>query len=202
MRQGGTSRSGTRSVEVLDHHEAAYEFAGEDRDMQRLALREMSRACLERGPYVPEIATALAHSLARLIGGGCIIRGRFDHPTSVPLACAHARAASFEGLRQIFEASPHALAFACSAQATQTGQAILLPHVSSQVLQLWTQPAAWSYLEQHQVGSLLVAPVRSTGRVGATIVVWREHVCRPLTHAHAALLQEVGQRIALALRQI
>lgn len=169
------------------------------RSCQLQALHETSCAFFEAGPHPQHLAAVLAARLADLIGGGCIIRGRIDRAPSLPLACAHTSAGSLEALRQTFATSPHALAFACSAQATHTRRPVVLPLVSSEVLRLWTQPAAWPYLDQHQVRSLLVAPVHTARQVRATIVVWREHPCRPLTDVHALLLAEVASRIAPAL---
>src|SRR5438445_2995990 len=192
--QGGLPLQGGGQDRVL-----AYPSPVARRNCQRLALHETSRAFLEAGPHPQQLASILAMRLADLIGGGCIIRGRVDRAPSLPLACAHTNADSLEVLRQTFETSPHALAFACSAQAAHTRRPILLPLVSSEVLQLWTQPAARPYLDQHQVRSLLVAPVRSARQDLATIVLWREHPCRPLSDSHVLLLAEVANRIAPAL---
>ncbi|TMF05669.1 MAG: GAF domain-containing protein [Chloroflexi bacterium] len=177
----------------------AYPSPVASRSCRRQALHETSRAFLEAGPHPQQLAAVLATRLADLIGGGCIIRGPVERAPSLPLACAHTIASSLEALRQTFETSPHALAFACSAQAAHTRRPILLPLVSSEVLQLWTQPAARPYLDQYQVCSMLVAPIRSAQQVLATIVLWREHPCRPLGDSHALLLAEVANRIAPAL---
>lgn len=171
----------------------------EQRAWQRQALHETSTAFLEGGPHPQRLSEVLAVRLARLIGGGCIIRRRVEEPGGPPLACAHARASSLDALQRSFDKGPHALAFACSAQAADSRQPIVLPRVSSQAMHLWTQPAGWPYLDAHQVRSVLVAPVGSSDRVCATIVVWREHPCRPLTDAHRGLLDQVALRIVPAL---
>jgi hypothetical protein len=162
---------------------------------RRHALRETSTAFLEAGPTGQRVAEVLATGLANLIGGGCVIRGRKEQPGGPSLACAHALAGSLEALCRTFETSPYALASACCAQATQTRRPILIPVVSSRVMRLWTQPSGWQYLDECQMGSLLVAPVCSSHAVRATILVWREQPCRPLTDTHTALLDHIARRL-------
>ena len=151
---------------------------------------------IPRRPASSGAVSGLASALAKLVGGGCIIRGRADLDVGGPLACAHVSTDSLVPLRVCFAANPHAFAGACSAHVVQTRRVLHLPAITSTVLRLWSESQASAYLQQHQIRSLIVAPVPMRTEIRATLVLWREARSPRFKDADAQVLCTLAARLA------
>jgi GAF domain-containing protein len=163
------------------------------------ALVEISTAFSIGGGAMQSVLHVLAHGLARSVGGGCLIRPLPGASTAVPVTFDHARATARAHLRNLLRIEPRAFLYAYSAGVAHTGQTIFTPVVSSGPLRLWSEPPAWSYLEQFEVCSVLAVPLRAHGAVLGNMIVWREQPSRPFVEADCFFAEQVARRLAVAL---
>jgi hypothetical protein len=168
-----------------------------ERKARLLALVETDAAFRAGGPYLQAVLQTLANRLARALRSACLIRPGPDADPSTPLVIAHSDSAGLHVAR-LSRTNAGAFASACDARATQTGQSIFMPVVSSACMRLWSTPGAWWYLEHVEVSSVIVAPVCAGGRVPLMLLLWREGRARGFTRTNRVFAEEVACRLAPA----
>jgi hypothetical protein len=199
----------TRAVRLRDAEGRTVKWFGSNTDITErkhaeVGLRqqaEVSRALAEMTHNYQATLDIAAQQLAEDIGDACVIRLVSDDGAWLELTALHhpdPAAAAF--IRDVLAADKYQrVDEGLSGRAVQTGQPVLIPIISSEQLKTTIEPKLWALLDRFTIASLLIAPLRAAGRVIGVIVMSRNQPGRPYTEADQALLQDLADRVALAL---
>jgi hypothetical protein len=152
---------------------------------------------------VPVTLAALAHAMASMGNGGCIIRPRLsdtDHRSRWAPVAAHVEHKQHAVLRRLNDHQAYAFASAFSARVGQTGQPVFMPKLSPEFLRIWSEPAAWPYLEQFEPCSIIAVSVCDQKKVIGSLVVWRDTPATPFVDDDLVFAEQVAQRLRLVVR--
>jgi GAF domain-containing protein len=161
-----------------------------------------SLACAEGGTSVRATLAAFARGVASVGGGGCIIRPRVataDCPARWAPVAAHVTQKQQAVLRQLKDRHSHAFASAFSARVGQTGQPVFMPNVLPEFLRMWSEPAAWPYVEQFEPCSIIAVSVGDQQDVIGSLVVWRDAPAHPFIEHDLAFAEHIAERLKLVV---
>jgi GAF domain-containing protein len=162
------------------------------------ALYEASVVFAEAGEEREQLTERLVYRVAVSLGDACVLRVlRGSHLE--PVAAHHVEAAACDLLRTLLAEAPHAFRDAFSVRVLQSGRSILMTHVPTARLRLWTNVGYWRVLERQPIHSVLVVPVRVNRRVRGTIGAWRDRTEPGYSQDDRAFLETLARRIGIAL---
>lgn len=181
---------------------------------ERKRVEEAQRKHTERATMLAEISQSLAEVIGdpqtsialiarrvtELIGDTTIIRlvskdGLYLDPIAVyhpdPVILAH--------MRELYATLRQDVNEGFAPRIFQTGQALLIPSITMEQIQATIEPRLWPILDLHSVHSLIIAPLRSQGRILGLLSVMRIQPDNPYTAEDRNFLQDLADRAALAL---
>jgi PAS domain S-box-containing protein len=162
-------------------------------------LAEITRELVAAGVDLSTLLDRVARRTAELLGDGCLLRLLSDDGRTLePAGFHHTGPALAEEIRAML-AVPYRADEGLDGEVIRTGHAALLPVVDHQALLASTQPELRALVDRIALRSIVVAPVRSRGRILGTLGVGRNAPGRPFTEADAALVQEIADRAGLAI---
>jgi signal transduction histidine kinase len=163
------------------------------------ALVEISRAIAEAGLDLPRISDALTSSFADLVGDACAVHllsddGEWLRTTSVDHRDAEARDLLHEltPIKYPAYSGP-------SAEVLRSKAAVFVPVTDPLAIASKAPPDYRAYATRFPVHSLLIVPVSAANRVIGTLSASRTDPNRPYTISDKRLLQELGDRLGLAI---
>ncbi len=164
------------------------------------ALSEASRLFAEAGLDFPSLMNTIAQHVAHLIGDHCSVlllsedRSVFSQHSFYhrdPEALAYLRSL-MTGLIQRSDEGLNGLVI-------RSGQPLLIPDVDPAEIKELAIPAYWAFVERYGVKSILAVPLRVRGRVIGTLFSARDQDGASYTLEDQGFLQDLADRVALAI---
>jgi len=163
------------------------------------ALADVSRALSEAILEFQAVLDTVSRLIAELIGDTCAIRLLSEDGQWFELvAIYHSQSAAIAPMRELL-AAPQSSHGGLMAQVMQTGQPLLIPVVSQEELSNSVNQSYLTYLEQFNVSSILIAPLRVRGCAIGTLEIFRDRSDYPYTVDDLVFLQDLADRAALAI---
>jgi PAS domain S-box-containing protein len=186
---------------ALLHRAAEQAEAAAQRHAARLQiLDENARLLASAGLSLDRILEAATRRVAELIGDICsiyFIEEDGEHFT--PAVIYHRDPEMAEELRQADRARRTRVDESFSARVVETGEALLIPEITPEDALTGVSPKYRDYLRRRPVYGILIAPLKSRGRVTGLLSLTRTSPGRPYTEDDRRLLQELADRTALAV---
>jgi PAS domain S-box-containing protein len=137
---------------------------------------------------------------AALIGDACFIT-LLDEASQLlrPAGSAHADPDALSALREAMAAQALGVGEGMQGWVIQTGVALYLPTVDLAVIRPMLKPAHQRYVDRFGLTSVMVVAVRVQGRAIGTLHLSRDGGGEPYTPDDLQLLQELADRVALAV---
>lgn len=186
------------AVDVTERKRAQDEMQS---NIQRTHLREEVSSTLARGGNdVRAVCRNLTRVLAGSVGDACVVAlVSADGAWSQVAAYAHTDPERYEALHTLLREVRIPTDHFYLARLLKKGEAVLVPEIQPDQIQLVNIPEYVSYIEKYHVHSFLVVPMRNGGQIVGILAVTREGVGEPYGADEQALLQELGDRAALAV---
>jgi signal transduction histidine kinase/CheY-like chemotaxis protein len=154
----------------------------------------------ETGHDYQAIVELVARRVTELVGDTCIIQlVSEDKQWFVPVAVYHPQPHVISLIRELLAASPEATGDGINAHVLETGHPLLVPVVSPKQVETGLKREYRPYLEQANIYSLLIVPLRVHGETIGTITILRNAPDRPYTLEDQTFLKELAERAALAI---
>jgi signal transduction histidine kinase len=168
-------------------------------DRQQL-LAEASRTFAETVLDLQEALDRLTKRVVGSLGDSCVVRllsadGEWLEPTAMYHPDPEARAFGAEMLRS----SPQRRTEGINGRVMSSGNAVIIPVVDQERFRAAIKPEYRSYYERFGTHSVLVVPLRARDRLIGILSASREKPGQPYTEDDLALLQELGDRAAVAI---
>jgi signal transduction histidine kinase len=164
------------------------------------ALAEASRTFAETSRDVETLLQTAARQVAEEIGDYCgILLLSEDGQWLRPAAISHRHPEGRAILQEMLTAADQGSAEGINGKVVQTGQPILIPVVNPAELRAEIKPEYTPYLERLGMQSLVVVPLQVQGRILGTLPSMRSRPDAPYTLEDQTFLQELADRIALAI---
>ncbi|NTU85751.1 MAG: GAF domain-containing protein [Chloroflexales bacterium] len=163
------------------------------------AMATLSRALAEAGRELQPLFDTIAGYTVRLIGDACVLNilSHDDQALEV-VALDHMNPEAVALMRGLYPA-PYPSNVGMAGQVVQSGQPLLIPVASPEVMRANLKSEYLPYLERFGMASFLIVPLRVHGRVLGTLGASRDHGGQPYTEADQAFLQDLADRAGLAI---
>ena len=164
------------------------------------ALAEASQAFAEQCLDFHAVLPTIAYHIVKALGDLCLIRllsegGQWLQPAAVYHPIPEMRGL----LRDVLASTPRRSDEGLVGKVVQSGQAVLLPEVRAEKLDVPIATEINPLREHLEVHSIFIVPLRVRGRVIGTVSGCRERPDRPYTPDDLAFARDLAERAALAI---
>ena len=163
------------------------------------ALAEASRAFAEARLDVEAVLSAVAHRIAEILEGGCVVRELSEDRRWLTAVAFHHTDPAVLAFWQDMLATPQPADEGINGRVVQTGVPHLLAHPTRDEVRATILPEHWPFLERFMIHSLLIVPLRVRGSSVGTLAAQRTTPNRPFTEEDKLFLQDLADRAALAI---
>lgn len=175
-----------------------YEDARRTRD-RLLLLSDAAKRLAVGKLNLDEVLDALVDEVTRHLADCCAIVLRSEHANILELAALrHVDSEVETEIRETLATSPVRLGQSLAGNVAETGEARLIPIIESSMIANH-EPEHREHLERHAVRSMVIVPLRASGAVIGVLTATRYQNPVPFHADDRDLLQELGDRAALAI---
>jgi PAS domain S-box-containing protein len=161
------------------------------------ALAEAARAFSSGLDYLSTLDSVVS-CLTDALGDSCHIRViSEDGQWLEPVALRHRNPERAALMRPIVASSPQHVSEGLTAKVLRTGEALRIPVLTPERIRAEMKPEYWPYLES--MGSLLIVPLKQTGRVFGHVTMLRERGQPPYSDDDEAFLLKMAVHAAQAI---
>lgn len=161
------------------------------------ALAEAAQAFSSGLDYLSTL-DAVVSCLTDALGDSCHIRViSEDGQWLEPVALRHRNPERTALMRPIVASSPQHVSEGLTAQVLRTGEALRIPELTQERIRTDMKPEYWHYLQS--MGSLLIVPLKQTGRVFGHVTMLRERDQPPYSEEDEAFLLKMAVHAAQAI---
>ncbi|MEW5986873.1 MAG: GAF domain-containing sensor histidine kinase [Chloroflexota bacterium] len=164
------------------------------------ALAEFSQLLAEVTLDFQAVLETVARRLVELIGDVSLIRLLSeDQQWLNPAAFYHPDPEAFHFMRELLAKAPQRITEGPTGQVARTGQPLLIASLPQAALRAQIDPAYAAYFDRYSVYSLLIVPMRLQQWVIGVVGIGRGRPGQPYTLDDQTFLQDLADRVALAL---
>src|SRR3712207_4547008 len=168
-------------------------------EKRQYLLAQASRSFAEVGTEYQRLLDAIARTVAENLGDNCgVWLVSEDGQWLEPLAFHHPVPETLALIREMVS-DPLRVGEGVTGKVAQTGQSFIAPVIPPEQSYAMMKPKYRPYLDRVGVHSLVVVPLRARGRVLGTLAAGRDRPGRPYTEEDRELLEDLGDRAALAI---
>lgn len=172
------------------------------RQAERARMQALLSLTLAKGlhDYNTTVDTA-ARLVAETIGDVCVIRLLSQTNGLFELAAvANADPSQTALIHELFAGyQVRPMSEDMSTSVMQTGQSLLIPFLSQEQIRAAISPETWDAFAPFPVFSMLMVPLRAANHIIGVIIVTRTTPDQPYTSDDQSLLQDLADRVALAI---
>ena len=164
-------------------------------------LSEASRLFAEAGPDEKVVLDALAHLVAERVRDFCVITLASPSDELMRLAAFHhADPEALALVGPLLNTSPLRMDQGLYGRVIKSDQPLFLPLADADAVETVNIPPFDSYITRYGMKSLIIAPLRLTGRVIGAIGLSRTRASEQYTEGDLELVLDLASRAALAIR--
>lgn len=166
---------------------------------QLALLAALSRELAEAPFDVHEIGGTIARRIGEHLGDTCVVRLLSDDGQWLdPVGMYHIDAHQQAFMEAQNAAHPNRVDEGLPGLVFKAGETLLLPEITTDAMYDLITPHYAEYLERSSISSALLTPLRARGRVIGTLAVSRVNPGTPFSDSDRALIENIGERLALA----
>lgn len=163
-------------------------------------LAEVAQALVKAGPEYRAVLDTVARRTSGLIGDACVVSLLSDDGQWLSsVAFYHPDPEANRLMSKLYEEPLNVDGGGLAARVIQTGLPQLIPVTSPEQIRPLIKPDYWPYLERIGIYSLLMVPLRTRDRIIGTLGLTRDNPGRPYTAGDQAFLQDLADRMSLAI---
>jgi PAS domain S-box-containing protein len=164
------------------------------------ALADFSDALAAAHLDYRTVLDTVTRRMAELIGDACVISLLSDDREWInPVAFYHPNPEAAEFIQTLLPGKPFRVGQGPASQVVTTGQPVLIPVAPQEQIRASVQRKYLPYLDRFGIHSLLIVPLIGQGRVVGTLGLSRDLPGRPYTLQDQTFLQNLADRVALAI---
>lgn len=165
-----------------------------------MVLSEVSDALAEASLNEQAIFEAITRTAATNIGDSIIIRIASDDQKWLDtVAYYHINPQASKIMRVVLESYRQSATDTVQGQVFQSGQSLFIPQVNQQAIRDQAPEVYHPYIDEIGISSMMILPLRVRADIIGTIAMYRDAGGAPYTNDDLALVQNLADRVALAL---
>lgn len=194
----GTQKSVLSMMDITERKRAERRAGREVARVKLLA--DISQELAKAGINYQAVFRTVAGCIVESIGDACVIRFLSEDGQYLDaFASDHNNPEAKALLRNMLTNGTQHIDEGLNSKVMQTGQPLLIPVVQPEQLQGLTKPDYQFYLERFGISSALIVPLYLRNRVIGTLGIYRDNTGQPYTGDDLAFLQDLVDRISLAI---